>query len=128
MAQKDRFNFRVQWLEPHSGRQRKFNLCYFQEDGSVELFDVQNKKTFLKRAVPPEEVQLEEFFIGNYVTVLSRPLYVEDYLDATTKQIFGTKRGKTCVVVKPDAYPFFGEILQEALDNVSHCERKNKVW
>eukprot|EP01138_Halocafeteria_seosinensis_P007629 gb/GECG01007797.1/.p1 GENE.gb/GECG01007797.1/~~gb/GECG01007797.1/.p1 ORF type:complete len:373 (+),score=41.54 gb/GECG01007797.1/:1-1119(+) len=113
----DKYNFRVEWQEPHSGRKRKFNLCYFKEDGAVELFDVQNRKTFLKRTVPPEDVELEEFFVGNYVTVLSRPLYVEDYLDHATKEVFSKKRGKTCGMVKPDAYPFLGEILQEAADS-----------
>ena len=51
------------------------------------MFDVKNARIFLKKQQIPS-IQLDDFFIGAQVTVLSRVLKVIDYGDVATRRQF----------------------------------------
>ena len=54
---------------------------------AIEMFDVKNARIFLKKQQIPS-IQLDDFFIGAQVTVLSRVLKVIDYGDVATRRQF----------------------------------------
>ncbi len=87
------------------------SLCYFEEDGSVEMFDIRKRKTFLKRCVPHETIHVDQLVVGSMVTIMSRPLEVVEYLDSGTAARFTVKSDCSCMVILPDAYPHIGSIL-----------------
>ena len=54
---------------------------------SIEMYDVKNKRIFLKRQEIPT-LQLDDFYVGSQVTILSRVLKVTDYGDMFTRRRF----------------------------------------
>ena len=76
----------------------------------IELFDVKNARTFLKKIEIPG-IKLEDFFVGAQVTILSRVLKVTDYGDVRTRNAFEKHRAKTFAMIKPHAYSKIGKII-----------------
>lgn len=93
------------------------SLCFFEEDGSIEMFDVRKRKTFLKRCVPFESIHIDQLVAGSTVTIMSRPLHVVEYLDASTAARFTVQANSSCMLILPDAYTHIGHILQFLSDS-----------
>ena len=74
------------------------------------MYDVKNKRIFLKRQEIPT-LQLDDFFVGSQVTILSRVLKVTDYGDIFTRRRFESQRERTFGMIKPDAYTAMGKII-----------------
>ena len=66
--------------DPHHGIVWQYQLMYYLADNSVEMYDMKNKRTFLKRC-PYPSVRPEHLYIGSVVTVYARQLTVVDYAD-----------------------------------------------
>lgn len=112
-----RYCFSVQWLDPHAKITRTFNLMLWEADLTVEIYDVANRRTFLKRTSPPEALRLEDFFIGGTVTVYSRRFAIKEYGDALTERRFQVARSTTLALVKPDGLPHLGKIISAVYNN-----------
>ena len=89
---------------------RPYLLKYYEADGTVEMFDLKNRRTFLKRMVC-EGISLKDLFIGSVVTVYARQLKIVDYADKRTATALGSKMERTFAMIKPDAYEKTGKIL-----------------
>jgi nucleoside-diphosphate kinase len=74
------------------------------------MHDIKNNREFLKRQQIPT-VQLNDFNIGQHVTILSRVLKITDYGDVATRKLFETTRQRTFAMIKPDAYSQMGKII-----------------
>jgi nucleoside-diphosphate kinase len=74
------------------------------------MYDVKNKRIFLKRQEIPT-LQLDDFFVGSQVTILSRVLKVTDYGDIFTRRRFEGQRERTFGMIKPDAYTAMGKVI-----------------
>lgn len=74
------------------------------------MYDVKNKRIFLKRQEIPT-LQLDDFFVGSQVTILSRVLKVTDYGDIFTRRRFEAQRERTFGMIKPDAYTAMGKVI-----------------
>ena len=74
------------------------------------MFDIKNKKIFLRRCEYPQ-VSPSDLFIGATVTIYSRQLRVAEYGDLFTKKKFEANRGRTFIMFKPDVYTQFGKLL-----------------
>jgi len=101
----------VEWFDTAASLVRTYQLTYFMQDKAIELFDIKNKRIFLKRCEYPS-VALKDLFLGAVVTVYSRQLKVIDYADVYTRQKFESQRGKTFAMIKPDAYNNIGKIVE----------------
>ncbi|XP_014459418.1 nucleoside diphosphate kinase 7 isoform X2 [Alligator mississippiensis] len=110
MSQDDRFAFIAEWYDPNASLFRRFELLYYPKDGSVEMYDVKNHRTFLKRT-KYDDLHLEDLFIGNKVTVFSRHLSLVDYGDQYTARKLGSRKERTLALIKPDAGPRIGELI-----------------
>ena len=77
---------------------------------SIEMYDVKNKRIFLKRQEIPT-LQLDDFYVGSQVTILSRVLKVTDYGDMFTRRRFESQRERTFAMIKPDAYTAMGKVI-----------------
>jgi nucleoside-diphosphate kinase len=112
MAELSTAAFTAELKEPGTGFVRQLILSFFERDKSISVYDVTNKRVFLKRMVPPEHVELKNLFPGAIVTVVARPLVITGAADDKTKRLFSTTRGTALLLVKPDAYPQLGQILE----------------
>ncbi|CAM5080258.1 unnamed protein product [Eretmochelys imbricata] len=110
MSQDDRFAFIAEWYDPNASLFRRYELLYYPKDGSVEMYDVKNRRTFLKRT-KYDDLHLEDLFIGNKVTVFSRHLSLVDYGDQYTARKLGSRKERTLALVKPDAVPKIGDLI-----------------
>lgn len=109
--QSERFAFLAEWYDPNASLLRRYELLFYPVDGSVEMHDVKNRRTFLKRT-KYEDLRLEDLFIGNKVNVFSRQLVLIDYGDQYTARQLGSRKEKTLALIKPDAVSKAGEIIE----------------
>ena len=49
MSDKERFVFIVEWFDSQASIIRKYNLTYYLSDNTIDMFDIKNKRIFLKR-------------------------------------------------------------------------------
>lgn len=96
--------------DPHHGIVWQYQLMYYLADNSVEMYDMKNKRTFLKRC-PYPSVRPEHLYIGSVVTVYARQLTVVDYADEFTRKRLEASKETTLAMIKPDAIGNMGEIL-----------------
>ncbi|CAD8056661.1 unnamed protein product [Paramecium sonneborni] len=106
----ERYVFIVEWFDTSASLIRSYNLIYFMSDKTIEMFDLKNKRIFLKRCDYPS-IQLKDLYVGSIVTVYSRQLKIVDYADVFTRSKFEVQRGKTFGMIKPDAYTHIGKII-----------------
>jgi nucleoside-diphosphate kinase len=71
MATEDRYIFIVDWFDQPADLVRKYQLTFFPSDNTVEMYDIKNRRIFLKRCKNPN-VTMEELFIGATITVYAR--------------------------------------------------------
>lgn len=109
----ERFAFEVEWYDHGAGLLRKYQFFYYPKEKLIEMFDMKNRRTFLKKTEYPS-IQLADLFIGATVSVYSRQLKVIGYADEYTRNKLGSKREETCAIIKPDAYAHLGKILDAA--------------
>ncbi|XP_066521683.1 nucleoside diphosphate kinase 7 isoform X2 [Hoplias malabaricus] len=107
----ERFAFLAEWYDPSAALLRRYQLLFYPKDGSVEMFDVKNQRTFLRRT-KYDELHPEDLFVGNRVNVFSRQLNLIDYGDQYTANKLGSKKERTLAMIKPDAVTKVGKIIQ----------------
>eukprot|EP00899_Mesostigma_viride_P026543 jgi/Mesvir1/7073/Mv09185-RA.1 len=105
-----RYAFNVEWLDPNSSIIWTYQLFYYTADGCIEMYDVKNRRSFLKRCTYPS-ISKEHLFIGSVITVYSRQLKVVGYGDEATRKALEKKQEKTLAIVKPDAGAHLGKIV-----------------
>lgn len=106
----EKYGFITEWYDVNASLIRRYQLLFYPSDQTVEMFDMKNKRLFLKRSQVPN-VRLKDLYIGSAVNILSRHLNIVDYSDASTRQALGCKNEKTLAAIKPDAMGKMGEIL-----------------
>lgn len=92
----ERWGFIVEYFDPAAELVRQYQLLYYLGDSTVEMYDIKNRRTFLKRTDYPS-ITLEHLYIGSIVTVFSRNLTVADYADEFTRQRLSKASEKTVV-------------------------------
>uniref|UniRef100_A0A9J7ZNC8 Nucleoside diphosphate kinase n=1 Tax=Cyprinus carpio carpio TaxID=630221 RepID=A0A9J7ZNC8_CYPCA len=111
----ERFAFLAEWYDPSAALLRRYQLLYYPKDGSVEMFDMKNQRTFLRRT-KFDELHPEDLFVGNRVNIFSRQLNLTGYGDQYTANKLGSKKERTLAMIKPDAVTKVGNIIQMIYD------------
>eukprot|EP00898_Chlorokybus_atmophyticus_P000054 jgi/Chlat1/1049/Chrsp110S01534 len=109
----ERWAFTAEWLDPMSGVTWHYQLLFWPADSSLEMFDVKNRRVFLKRCEYPS-VQKEHVFVGSAVSVYARHLKLTGYADEYTRKRLTMQSERTLGLVKPDALKHLGKILDAA--------------
>jgi len=105
-----RYAFLVEWLDTASAIVKQYQLIHFAADGTLEMFDIKNRRTFLKRCDYPS-VKTADLYIGNIVTVYGRQLTIKDYGDEYTASVFVKKAEMTVAYVPSTALADLGKVL-----------------
>lgn len=111
----DRYAFLAEWYDSSSSLIRRYQVLYFTLDNTIEMFDMKNKRLFLKRS-QVDNVRLKDLFPGAEVNIFSRHLNIVDYGDEATKNSLGSEKQKTLVLIKPDGMSKMGEILNRIIN------------
>lgn len=114
MAKTDtRFCFEADYFDSNANLTRKYQLLYFVADGTVEMYDLKNKRMFLKRC-PVPTLTVKELFLGSTINVYSRLLKIVDYGDVATRTAFATASQDATVIVHGVGCDKVGAILSKA--------------
>lgn len=105
-----RLAFVAEWLDPNTGVLWKYQLFYYPESKELEMFDIKNRRHFLKR-VKYEGVTASQLFIGAMLNVYSRHLKLIEYGDEHTRKQIEGRAERTLAMVKPDAIKHVGKII-----------------
>jgi len=105
-----RYCFTVEWFDVAASLNRQYQLIYYTADGTVEMYDLKNRRTFLKRCDYPS-VSAKDLYKGNIVTIYSRQLTIVDYGDGFTATVFEASASSVCVKVAPGQLSQMGRIL-----------------
>ena len=109
----ERYAFLAEWYDPNAALIRKYQLLYYPKDSSCEMYDIKNRRPFLKRSAM-ENLKLEDLFIGSVVNIHSRQLSIVDFGDEFTTKKLKSKKEKTLAIIKPDCLDQMGEIVKIA--------------
>ncbi|RZF38472.1 hypothetical protein LSTR_LSTR011962 [Laodelphax striatellus] len=115
-AQVSKFSFMAEWYDTEAFLLKKFLLFFFPFDSTLELYDLKNRRIFLKRTTV-SGVRLKDLFIGNTVEVYSRQLKIIDYGDETTRSKMSISLQKTFGMIKPDGLKHKGNIFRTIYNN-----------
>lgn len=107
------WQFIVEWFDPHPQMKRQYLLKYFVEGHQVEMVDIKNHKTFLKKSACPPEVDASDFFLGGIVLLYARELTIVDYADAFTRNKFGRSMQRVVAVLGSNMYSQWGQAIDE---------------
>lgn len=94
MSSEEKLCFLVCWEDKNSGVMKNFHLYFYPTDGSVEMFDLRLKKTFLKKT-ENGTLKLGDLYIGNTIVLYSRTLQIVDYGDDFTRNNCSTSSEST---------------------------------
>ena len=113
MTSEDRYVFVCDWYDSQASLVRKFYIEFYLSDKTIDIYDLKNKRMFLKRTRYPT-ISEEDFYIGSTITVYSRQYKIVEYADDFTKKAFDQTHHleKTFAMIKPDSYTNIGKILQ----------------
>jgi len=106
-----RYCFTVEWYDVAAALVRQYQLIFYTADGTIEMYDLKNRRTFLKRCDYPSINGAKDLYKGNIVTVYSRQLNIVDYGDEFTRKQFEATASSVCVCVKPAQLAQMGRIL-----------------
>lgn len=112
--QDERYAFTTEWYDPNASMFRRYQLLFYVADNTIELYDIKNKRLFLKRSKCPQ-VKFSDLFIGAVVNVHSRQLTVTDFGDEFTARRLISRKEKTVGFIKPHCVSKTGEILKRIL-------------
>ncbi|KAF7654905.1 hypothetical protein LDENG_00063710 [Lucifuga dentata] len=107
----DRYAFLAEWYDPTAALLRRYQLFYYPNDGSVEMFDVKNQRIFLRKT-KYDDLHQQDLFVGNRVNVFSRQMHLIDYGDQYTANKLGSRKERTLALIKPDVITKIGDILE----------------
>lgn len=110
MSSDDRYVFIVEWYDAAASLIRNYNLTYYPKQNAIEMYDLKNKRVFLKKTEKPD-LTLSDLYLGSIISVFSRQLKIVDYADVFTRGKFEEVKQKTFAMIKPDAYGNIGKIL-----------------
>ncbi|KAM4904612.1 nucleoside diphosphate kinase homolog 7 [Sylvia borin] len=110
MSQDERYAFIAEWYDPNASLFRRYELLYYPKDSSIEMYDVKNRRTFLRRT-KYESLHLEDLYVGSKVSVFSRHLTIVDYGNLYTSRKLGSRKERTLALIKPDGMSKIGELF-----------------
>lgn len=113
MAKRDdnsRVSFIVDYFDPQASLARQYQLNRYG-DQTIEMFDLNNKRVFLKRC-PYPQLEAKQLFIGATVTVFGRTLEVTEYGDEVTRRMQSTSSERGIVIIGGDAMYHVGDLLK----------------
>ncbi|NWR21194.1 NDK7 kinase, partial [Emberiza fucata] len=109
-SQDERYAFIAEWYDPNASLFRRYELLYYPKDSSIEMYDVKNRRMFLRRT-KYESLHLEDLYVGSKVTVFSRHLTIVDYGNLYTSRKLGSRKERTLALIKPDGMRKMGQLF-----------------
>jgi len=111
-----RYCFNVEYYDNQAELLREYQLMYFPSDNSIEMYDIKQKKVYLKRVGYPG-IQLRDLVIGATIIIFSRPLLIKSYGDRYTATHLISKLERALLVVRLDSNTLLGDLFNFVIDH-----------
>lgn len=105
-----RLSFIVDHYDTLAQMVKKFQLFYYPEDSSIEMYDIKNSRIFLKRIVN-QSIKSSSLYLGSDITIYSRQYKIIAYADEFTKNALSEVRSTSFAMILPPAYMNIGKII-----------------
>ena len=105
-----RLSFIVEHYDTLAQMVKKYQLFFYPEDASIEMYDIKNQRIFLKRIINPE-VKTTSLYIGSEISIYSRQYKIIAFADEFTKKSFENVRTSVFALILPSAYMLIGKII-----------------
>lgn len=116
VVKEERFAFKTEWFDKQASLIRSYLFTFYPKDCSAEMYDLKNKRMFMKR-MSVGALSTKELYLGSIITVHSRQLKIVDYADIFTQNKFEAIASRTFAMVKPDCYTQTGKIIDAIYKN-----------
>jgi len=116
IVKEERFVFKADWYDKQADLIRNYLLTFYTKDGTAEMYDMKNRRMFMKR-MACNTVTANELYLGSIVNVHSRQLKLVDYGDLFTKNKFDSLAERSFGLIKPDCYAQTGKIIDAICRN-----------
>ena len=122
-----RLSFIVEHYDTLAQMVKKYQLFYYPEDGSIEMYDIKNLRIFLKRIVNTE-VKTSSLYIGSEISIYSRQYKIIAFADEFTKKSLENIRTSVFAMILPSAYMANGFIINKLkMNKLSNKEASNFI-
>jgi nucleoside-diphosphate kinase len=71
IVKEERYVFETEWYDTQASLIRKYLLTFYPKDSTAEMYDIKNRRMFIKRMACPG-LTMRELFIGSIINVYSR--------------------------------------------------------
>ncbi|KAI3388855.1 hypothetical protein SNEBB_005844 [Seison nebaliae] len=105
----ERFVYKVQWLDPQANIRRTYQLVYYPNDGTIEMFDMMHNRQFLRR-MKHEAVEVNDLNIGSSINVNGRLLNIVDYGNEYTRSKRTAQSERTVGIIRGELLKHLGDI------------------
>ena len=110
------WSFIAEWYDPLPQTKKLYLLKYFPLQNQAEMFDLKNKKLFLKKSACPSELSKADFYIGSKVVLYSRDLTIVDYADTITRNKLSIQLEDSIILLPPSSSLYWGKIIDKLSD------------
>ncbi|XP_026759040.2 nucleoside diphosphate kinase 7-like [Galleria mellonella] len=125
-AYKDKYSFIGEWYDNQASLIRRFNVFYYPTDDTIEMYDLKNRKTFVRR-VKINGITLENFYIGCTLYILGRLIKIVDFACEDTKKKLQKDMQVTFAMIKPVPTNVAGKILTHFYDHGLRVTKMKKT-
>jgi nucleoside-diphosphate kinase len=116
MSQYQRFAFLCEYFDPQASLVRQYQLFFYPEDESIEIYDIKTRRIFLKKIIDPY-ISSKDIYLNAEINVYSRKLKLVQYADEYTKKCYEEMKTSSFVLILPSAYLSIGKIIDIILQN-----------
>ncbi|KAH0786365.1 Nucleoside diphosphate kinase family protein [Histomonas meleagridis] len=104
------YSFKIEFYDEMAELVRPYLLTYHTDKNEIEIYDIRNRRPFLKR-FGNHGIELKDLFIGNKILINGRQYEIIDYASASTKEAFSQKMQSTYAMLKPGFHQHLGDAL-----------------
>ncbi|XP_049879388.1 nucleoside diphosphate kinase 7 [Pectinophora gossypiella] len=122
----DKYIFIGEWYDNQASLIRRFNVSYYPTDDTVEMYDIKNRKTFIRR-VKINGITIDQFYIGGTLNILGRLVKIVDFACENTKNRIQKDMEVTFAMIKPLPTSTAGKIITHFMEAGLRITRMKKA-
>jgi nucleoside-diphosphate kinase len=85
-------------------------LKFHSEDGTIELFESDPDRVYLKR-IKYDGITLQDLFIGNTVSIYKKLMFIKSYCNTSTQKFFIAMEIRFLCIIENNSIPAFLDII-----------------
>lgn len=110
------YSFKLEFYDERADLVRPYVLSYFTRLGEIEIYDLRQRRTFLKKTTN-HNVQIKDLYIGSKLLINGRQYEIIDYQNEDTRNAFNQQSQHTYAMLKPGFVNRLGEAIERITES-----------